>query len=393
MSILNSRTDKPDEDTPDIELDFILMNQPDHERETLQLGELTVLEKILSFKGYFYGLCMAFCMSMSLIFIKLGYTLEGSEHAVIRYSIQLVLMGIVVKYKGINYFKYEMSVLKWLIARGLIGSTTIIIGLFAVGLLDPSDVSTLTNLTIITTAIIARFILKEKLSLVHFLAALLSITGVLFVVRPAFLFGQLDDLRTNIMNNNSSLNSTTNLSTGDDPENDSWKKVVGVVLILFTTLLSGSTNVTIKKLCNIKIHYSLSSSYPALMGLPISVVISVCIFFAGSSHTDFASEKDKILLHMGYSVCSALFANCALILLNLALEVEDASKIAIVKTSDVAFAFILQYLILNVEFHMFGLIGAAFIMSATLLIVVFRIVEKKCGTEKPCLGRVMFYKF
>lgn len=61
---------------------------------------------------------MAFSLSMALIFIKMAPNLLGSEHAVIRYSIQLVFMGTMVKYKALNFFKNEKSILQWLIARG-----------------------------------------------------------------------------------------------------------------------------------------------------------------------------------------------------------------------------------------------------------------------------------
>lgn len=61
---------------------------------------------------------MSFCLSMSLTLTKLVPSLIGSEHAIIRYIIQLLLMGSILKRKQINFFKNEASVLKLLIARG-----------------------------------------------------------------------------------------------------------------------------------------------------------------------------------------------------------------------------------------------------------------------------------
>ncbi len=129
------------------------------------------------------------------------------------------------------------------------------------------------------------------------------------------------------------------------------------------------------------------------MGLPISIVISMCLYFFYDSHESLLAEIEEILKNVGYSVASAILNMVSLICLNLALEVEEASKIAIIKTSDVVFSFILQYLILHASFERSSLFGAGFIMSATLLMTVLKIVEKKCGDNKPCLGRIMFYKF
>ncbi len=254
MSILNESGRKKshsEKSKIDIELkDYIVITQPEvDDWQVLNLEESTIFERIYSFRGYFYGLLMAFSLSMSLILIKMGKVLNGSEHAAIRYIVQLIFIIMIGKFKKLNFFTYNWCVVKWLLARGVIGATTIILGLFAVGLLEPSDVSTLNNLTIITTAILARFILKEKLSLVHFIAALLSITGVIFVLRPAFIFPRKTELTTSQVT--VSINST---STENNTNTDVTTNIaIGVVLIVLSTFLAGATNVIIKKLCYIKV--------------------------------------------------------------------------------------------------------------------------------------------
>ncbi len=129
------------------------------------------------------------------------------------------------------------------------------------------------------------------------------------------------------------------------------------------------------------------------MGLMISVVISLCLYFFYDSHKNSVAKIELILENIGYSVASAVFNMISLVCLNLALEVEEASKIAIIKTSDVVFSFVLQYLILNINLVKTSLFGASFILSATFLLTVFKVIEKKCGDNKPCLGRIIFYKF
>jgi len=227
---------------------YIFITQPEaDDRKVENLDQKNLFEKICAFRGYFYGLLMAFCLSIALILVKMCKVLNGSEHAAIRYIIQLILMIVIGKFKKLDFFNYEWAIMKWLLARGVIGATTIILGMFAVLLLEPSDVSTLNNLTIITTAILARFILKEKLSLVHFLAALLSITGVIFVLRPAFIF---TSTKIHIPVNISST-STENIKKNDSSGNI----MIGVILIIISTFLAGATNVIIKKLCDIKVCY------------------------------------------------------------------------------------------------------------------------------------------
>lgn len=355
---------------------------------------LTILERILSFKGYFYAICMSFCLAINLIFIKMAPSLTGSEHSTIRYFFQLSIMGTVAKYKGLSFFGHEKAKLKWLIARGFIGATTIIIGLFAIGILKPSDVSALNNISIITTAIIARFVLGEKLSIIHFIAALLAITGVIFIIRPDYLFHKhnfQNVVNNSIANISISLNNS-NVFTKNESQ-DSTRTVIGVILALKSAFLAGWTKVIVRKLCNYKIHFSLSCFYPAIVGLPLSICISLILFFANQSHKDLTTSKLEFIEHICYSFTGAMFSIGALVFMNLALDSEDASKVAILRSCDVLFSFILQYIILGVNADILSVMGAVFILSCTFLLAAFKIVEKKIDTNKFCLLKVLTYKF
>lgn len=136
---------------------------------------------------------------------------------------------------------------------GFFGAITVIIGLFSVMFLEPSDVSTLNNLTIISTAVLARVVIKEKLSPVHILATVLSITGILFIVKPAFIFGSNNNTFLN-ESINLTLNSTANFTSHPDlSDGNSLNIVFGVVLIVISATLAGATNVIVKKLCTNKV--------------------------------------------------------------------------------------------------------------------------------------------
>ena len=58
-------------------------------------------------------------------------------------------------------------------------------------MLTPSDAAALGNTSIIFTAVLARIFLKEQLGVIHFVAITLTITGVIFISKPSFLFGSL----------------------------------------------------------------------------------------------------------------------------------------------------------------------------------------------------------
>ena len=57
------------------------------------------LNRISFFKGYFFTLLFAFCVSLSAIFIKLSKALAGSENSTVRYLVQLLIMSVIIFYR------------------------------------------------------------------------------------------------------------------------------------------------------------------------------------------------------------------------------------------------------------------------------------------------------
>lgn len=137
----------------------------------------------------------------------------------------------------------------------------------------------------------------------------------------------------------------------------------------------------------------MTSFYPALMGLPISICITLILFLFEESNRNFSKAKYQFLEHISYSLISSVFSLGSLIFLNLALSAEDATKVAIVKSSDVLFSFILQYLILDVDADVLSVIGAVSILTGTLLLALFKIVEKNVEVNKSCIFKILLYKF
>ena len=78
-----------------------------------------------------------------------------------------------------------------------------------------------------------------------------------------------------------------------------------------------------------------------------------------------------------YSVCASCLSVVGQIFLNIALLYEDATKIAITKTIDVFFSFILQYILLNIDIDLLGLLGACSILTGTFFVLIFKLLENK----------------
>lgn len=164
-----------------------------------------------SLKGYSYGLLFAVFTCMANVFVKMAPTLDGSNHALMRYTIQFSLMVAFIWRKKLEFFGPKKN-RKLLVLRGFVGCSAGILAFFSIKYLDVSDVETITNSCVLLTALLARVFLKEKLTVCHMFAFVLTLTGVLFIIRPEFLFGievELEDyFHVNLTQHNLNINQT-----------------------------------------------------------------------------------------------------------------------------------------------------------------------------------------
>ena len=131
-----------------------------------------------------YGILLAFGCAIShsimSVIIKKAHLLSGGEQTAIRYLIQTILMAMVVIYKKIDVFKYRDQACL-LVSRALLGVVGLITAYFAIIFVNPSDSSSIINSSIVITALLSRVLLKEKLSIVHVVAIITTVVGVVFI--------------------------------------------------------------------------------------------------------------------------------------------------------------------------------------------------------------------
>lgn len=181
---------------------------------------------------------------------------------------------------------------------------------------------------------------------------------------------------------------------------------IGITLALLTAIILAMVMIVLKKLNNNKVHYTVAIVYACYCGLPFNIILSAIGELSGVN-----KPREKILYYSwqtilwqcGYSLTSAVFGTLSQIFVNISLRYEEASKISIVRTTDILFTFIFQIVVLNIVANFFSIIGAILILSATLLVMVYRLADKTLNkpdkqqdlSEKPlaCWKRFIFFKF
>lgn len=215
---------------------------------------------------------------------------------------------------------------KWpyLILRGAMGTGNVITYYFAIGNLMLSEAVVLSFTNPVFTAIFAVIFLKEKMHRFDIIGVFVNVIGVIFVARPAFLFGNLGELSL-------------------------WR-LANTGIALASALFAGAAYVTIRKM-GTGVHFVVIVFYFGMS------VLLVSIPFAIAFRPTEIPEWQIILLVIGNGIASFLGQIC----LSRGLQLEKATKATAMNYLQIVFAFIWEMAIFHSGFQYWSFLGAAMI--------------------------------
>lgn len=362
------------------------MNEDKKWKRSLMKFCSTIKNFLMKEKGIFISILSALAVALGGIFYKRAKTLSGSDNSVMRFIFQFLTMFIIIKYKKMSILGPKGQRLL-LCGRAFFSIFAVIATNFAIKYIDPSDNIALSHSNIIMTAIMARIFLKEKFNLSHLIALLLTIAGALLISKPSFLFPKMVKQTINL-NESHNLNTTTFNSSqvckvSESREIESGlSQLIGVAFALIGAFGSAAIHIIIKKLCKNKVYFAISTIYGTYLGLPASFILSLVLVLTGSSHQNFSCELEFLALDIVFGCLGGIFAVLGHVLLNISLQHEDATKVSIVRTVDVVFSFIFQFIILNIKADWISIIGALLILMSTFVILFYKIIKQKIKTKK-----------
>ena len=139
--------------------------------------------------GLRYMVAAAFFFSLMSLFVKLaGQRLPAVEIVFFRSAVMLVISTMLVRRAGLSIWGNNK---RMLLVRGFLGFGALLCFFYAVTKLPLADVTVLHFTNPVFTALLASLFLAESMRGREVAGLVLSLTGVVFIVRPSFLFGQL----------------------------------------------------------------------------------------------------------------------------------------------------------------------------------------------------------
>jgi drug/metabolite transporter (DMT)-like permease len=252
-----------------------------------------------------------------------------------------------------------------LIGRGLAGAISLLAAYFSIQMIRFADLIAIRYCSPIFTVLFAHIFLKEKFNISHLISFILVLLGLLFLIRPSFIFGQFG--RPPIIER-------------------SFEFIFGTVLALVCALSASSTFLFIKQLINNRnrVHFVTVIFYFSTIGLILSILISIVIHASTFSYDQFRLEKPYILPDIGVALLAGFASFVGQVCFNLAITNESTTRISCLKTIDIGAAFLIEFVFLNVPPHLTSLVGASFIFLSVIVVFIYKhimAVKKKREEE------------
>merc|ERR1711935_36561 len=229
------------------------------------------------------------------------------------------LLGFVVENRPIG--------LKLMLMRGVVGTATLLLLFVSFSTLPLGDVLSLASASV-WTCLISFACLGEKIHALDLVAIPISLTGIVCLAKPSFIFG--------------------------DVNSSGFAQILGVVCALLAAVCIATT-MNILRHIGQRIHFTVVTCYNGVVTI---IITGTVMCFTGFSY--------PCLNQLVCIVFCGISAVLAQVFLIVALQLEKAARVAIVHQSQILFAFCIQIFYIGEGAELLSLIGASLILASSI---------------------------
>ncbi|KAM9837937.1 solute carrier family 35 member G1 [Aulostomus maculatus] len=282
--------------------------------------------------GLFYAFLSTVFFSIIALLVKTIQGVHAIEISAIRCFFQMLFIVPLLIYHKTGFLGPRDKRI-YLVLRGFIGSNAMILLFYAVQQMPLADATVIMFSNPVFTSLLAWVFLKERCTIWDCVFTVFTLTGVILIARPPFLFG------------------------GDTRgiEGNYTNHIKGTIAAFAGAIAAAFTFVVLRKMGK-SVHYYLSVWYYAVIGF-IECIITVSVL--GEWKIPFCGRDRWMLMLI------AVLGIAGQTFLTKALQIEKAGPVALMRTVDVVLAFIFQFIFLNRAPTWWSLGGALCVVAST----------------------------
>ncbi|XP_028991169.1 solute carrier family 35 member G1 [Betta splendens] len=282
--------------------------------------------------GLFYAFLAAAIFSIISLLVKTIQGVHAIEISAIRCFFQMLFVLPLLIYHKTGFLGPRDKRI-YLVLRGFIGSNAMILLFYAVQQMQLADATVIMFSNPVFTSLLAWIFLKERCTIWDCVFTAFTLTGVILIARPPFLFG--DHVR--------------------GIEGNYTNHIKGTIAAFSGAIAAAFTMVVLRKMGK-SVHYYLSVWYYAVIGL-IECIITVSVLGEWKAPS---CGRDRWIM-----ILIAVLGIAGQSFLTKALQIEKAGPVALMRTVDLVLAFTFQFIFFNREPTLWSLGGALCVVLST----------------------------
>lgn len=309
-------------------------------------------------RGLFIIASSQFFFSLMELSVKILTALEDPvpmlEVIVARMAITFICCQVYMFASGIaNPILGPKGIRKWLVVRGVVGFFGLFGLYYSLQYMSLSDATVLTFLSPTVTAALGFLFLQEPVSWKQGVAGLVSLSGVVLIARPTFLFGGSGHMDAGV--------------GAGGPTVTPAQRMIAVCVALVGVLGAACVYTTIRFIGK-RAHPMHMMSYFSLW----CVLVSVIAMFSTGTRWVLPSQ----LTWLGMLVIVGFSGFCAQLLLTLGLQLETASRGSMALYTQIVFALAFERIVFGVSPSGLSVVGICVIMLSAIYVAL----------NKPAMG-------
>lgn len=238
------------------------------------------------------------------------------------------------------------SMRKWLVLRGFTGFFGVFGMYFSLMYLTISDAVLITFLTPTVTVIMAWIVLRERFTKMEAIGSIVSLCGVILIVRPSFLFG------------------TPSAPLDSAESEDTRDRLTATIVALIGVLGASAVYIIIRFIGN-KAHAIMSVSYFSLI---VTIISFVGILVIPSMKFQVPKNLKQWLLFTNLGFCGFIFQ----LLLTLGIQKERAGRGSLMSYTQLIYAIFWDVSLWHHWPNLWSWLGMLIIGGTTILVVKFK---------------------
>ncbi|KAI1289654.1 Solute carrier family 35 member G1 [Halotydeus destructor] len=239
---------------------------------------------------------------------------------------------------------------RWsLLIRGILGFLAFSLAYTAFNLLPLGDASTIICSAPVYVSIFACLMLGEACGIFQGVVILFTLSGVVLISKPSFIFGGLD-------------------SAGDNTS-----RLEGIALSLFAALSQGLSFVYMRKLQ--KTPASVTIAWLSMVSIALGVTCLFVLNFVHGNVVKWPTEftRNEWLTLTANGICGTF----AQLTLTIACKIEEAGLVALARTFGIVVAFVYQIAFLDEPISWTSILGAAIVTGGVAISAVRRVISER----------------